>query len=117
VKCIPKVSDIERICGNIKALAEAYFNPKGYIKKKLMETPGKNLHIDHVNYIEEMLLGIYKLLDSGISYNTWGYFNDNKITYGYLNEHKHTYEQMQKGLNYPAFIENEDNKQNKKGDV
>jgi len=75
---IPSATDIARICANAKELADKYPEkpePEGYdedLLKILLETPGKALYIDDINYIEAFLFGIFESLNTEVSFNTWG---------------------------------------------
>ena len=95
---IPTTEDIRRICGRIKAITDAYYEPRGYTDiSGLYE---KRLDFKDANHVEENLAEIKALLDRGIHYNTWGDLN--RYTYGELAAY--TYEQLMKGLDYPNFL-------------
>jgi hypothetical protein len=97
-KGIPTTEDIQRICGRVKAITEAYYEPKKY-----MDISGlyeKRLDFNDVNYVEENLREIKELLNRGIHYNTWGDLAP--YTHGDLSAYTH--EKLLKGFGYPDFL-------------
>jgi len=109
---VPTKSDLSRICGSIEKITNAYYRPKGYLS--LQGIPEKNLHADDLENLEAYLRTLYHLLYIGRHYNTWRDLETHQYTYEYLSQK--TYEQLQKGLNYPAFLYDETMDQNEEGD-
>jgi len=95
---IPTTDDIRRICDSIKAITEAYYEPRGYAD--ISGISEKRLGFDDANHVEENLYEIKALLNRGIHYNTWGDLA--QYTYGELVGY--TYEQLMKGFDYPDFL-------------
>ena len=91
-------ADIENITDKIKTITEAYYEPIGFID--LSDLPEKSLDYEDINHIEQNLLGIKSLLDSGIHYTTSGELK--QYTHGELNAYTH--KQIRKALNYPNFL-------------
>jgi len=96
---IPTTKGINNIYENIKKITSNYYKPCDCPK---ISKPGEILTVADVNNWEKTLDGVYKLLESSVTYNTWGYFKEENYTYDGLKEYK--YKHLKKGLNYPEFI-------------